>query len=68
MFGVVSDPKMKDRVSVTLVATGVGENPIVEEAVPVEAAPALVHTAAGRAANGSNGHAAVLASDGQRVS
>ncbi len=68
VFGVVSDPKMKDRVSVTLVATGVGENPIVEEAVPVEAAPALVHTAAGRAANGSNGHAAVLASDGQRVS
>ena len=61
IFGVVSDPKMKDRVSVTLVATGVGENPLEEE---VGVSPVLTESADSRAVNGTaavNGHAEALA-------
>ncbi len=67
IFGVVSDPKMKDRVSVTLVATGVGENALEEEVgvSPVLAQPAAAHTAKDLAA--VNGHAEALAGGIQRL-
>ena len=61
IFGVVSDPRMKDRVSVTLVATGVGENLLEEE---VGVSPVLAESADPRAVNGAaavNGHAEALA-------
>ena len=67
MFGVVSDPKMKDRVSVTLVATGVGNNLLEEE---VGASPVLTQPAAPRAVNGTatvNGHSEALAGGVQRM-
>ena len=67
IFGVVSDPKMKDRVSVTLVATGVGDNMLEEE---VGASPVLTHSPESHAVNGSaplNGHAEALAAGAQRV-
>ena len=60
IFGVVSDPKMKDRVSVTLVATGVGEMSLEEE---VGASPVLTHSEDTHMVNGSaalNGHAEAL--------
>ena len=60
IFGVVSDPKMKDRVSVTLVATGVGEGSLEEEVV---ASPVLTHPEDTHMVNGSatlNGHAEAL--------
>lgn len=60
IFGVVSDPKMKDRVTVTLVATGVGENPLEEE---VGVSPVLTGADEPHAANGAaavNGHAEAL--------
>lgn len=67
IFGVVSDPKMKDRVSVTLVATGVGDSMLEEE---VGASPVLVDSEAAPARKGStplNGHAEALAGGIQRV-
>ena len=60
IFGVVSDPKMTDRVSVTLVATGVGEMSLEEE---VGASPVLTHSEDTYMVNGSaalNGHAEAL--------
>ena len=66
IFGVVSDPKMKDRVDVTLVATGVGENSAEDELET--AAPAVVHATEGPSTNGSNGRAPVLAAADQRAS
>ena len=67
IFGVVSDPKMKDRVTVTLVATGVGENSLEEE---VGVPPVLVHDADSQAVNGPvavNGHAEAVAGGMQRL-
>ena len=67
IFGVVSDPKMKDRVSVTLVATGVGDNMLEEE---VGAFPVLTHSTDSQTVNGStalNGHAEALAGGIQRL-
>ena len=67
IFGVVSDPKMKDRVSVTLVATGVGDNMLEEE---VGASPVLTHSEAAHLADGStdlNGHGEAVAVGAQRL-
>ncbi len=67
IFGVVSDPKMKDRVSATLVATGVGEISLEEE---VGASPVLAHPEDTHMFNGSavlNGHAEALAVGAQRL-
>ena len=58
---------MKDRVTVTLVATGVGENPLEEE---VGASPVLTHATDPEAVNGAvavNGHAEALAGGMQRL-
>ena len=67
IFGVVSDPKMKDRVSVTLVATGVGDNMLEEE---IGASPVVTHSEAGHPVNGTtalNGHAEALAAGAQHM-